>query len=59
MASRRKSKTARKSPVMPSGNLDFALAMQGKSGALTHGDRRTKRLRARGDSRRAAVRDQL
>jgi hypothetical protein len=37
-------------------NLALALAMRGKSGNLTHGDRRTKRLRTRGAQRRAAIR---
>lgn len=39
-------------------NLGFALAMQGKGGNLTHGDRRTKRQRTRSAQRRAALRDQ-
>ena len=39
-------------------NEGFALAMLGKGGNLTHGDRRTKRQRTRGAQKRAALRDQ-
>ncbi len=39
------------------GNLEFSLAMKGKSGNLTHGDRRTKRNRDRSAQRRNAIRD--
>jgi len=38
-------------------NLPLAQAMMGKGGALTHGDRRTKRVRTRSAQRRVAIRD--
>lgn len=39
-------------------NLELARAMAGKAGNLTHGDRRTKRVRTRSTQRRAAIREQ-
>lgn len=38
-------------------NPELARAMAGKAGNLTHGDRRTKRLRSRAARERAAVKD--
>lgn len=39
-------------------NPQLAEAMRGKAGNLTHGDRRTKRLRTRAARNREALRDQ-